>query len=591
MSPEGGPPSPEAALPPRGPGNVSALGESVAGSATPVSGAPPSTPRGGDVLLGKYRVDGVVDEGGMGVILAGTHLQLGHRVAVKVMRPELARQKAFVDRFVRESQAASRLRSEHVARVYDVGVLENGLPFMVMELLEGETLAARLRRRGRLEVTECVAMVLQTCDAVAQAHALGIVHRDLKPDNLFVTTGVDGLPSVKVLDFGISKLLQVTPGDLNITTTTDVFGSPRYMSPEQMRSARDVDARSDLWSLGTIVYELLSGRPSFDASSMPELSAKILRDEPTPLLTLRPDLPAGLVAVVARCLEKEPSRRYPSVAELASALAAFGGPAAQLAADRVGRILRAAAPPPSAPGSGPSSGPASREAGLALTLPELPDSFHAAETLQARGAGRSPLLLEEATGSMTGNPTTETQWEHRREGSLSGAERPETRRGVSWKVVVGAVAGLAVLAGLAGKLSPFRTPPVLAPSAAAGAAVAAPTDGPAAPQAPSPPGPEVQVPAATPASLGVPGPAAPTPVAATHVVHSTAATRAASRGTPAGPSNPVVAMALSAPSATPAASAPAPPPAVSPQAPPAPSPPAASAEPPAKPRGLFDYRN
>jgi len=197
--------------------------------------APPEgAPQIGDILLSRYRVESVLDEGGMGVVLGARHLHLDEPVAIKVMRPELARQRAFVERFLRESQAASRLKTEHVVRVFDVGVLESGLPFMVMELLDGESLSERIQRAGAMAPPVAVDLLLQACDAIAQAHGLGIVHRDLKPDNLFVTIAPDGSPCVKVLDFGISKF-QGTGNDLGITTTSDVFGSPRYMSPEQMR--------------------------------------------------------------------------------------------------------------------------------------------------------------------------------------------------------------------------------------------------------------------------------------------------------------------------------------------------------------------
>jgi serine/threonine-protein kinase len=290
----------------------------------------------GEVLARKYRVDRVLGVGGMGVVVAATHLQLDQRVALKFMLPEALAQTTLVERFAREARAAARLKSDHVARVLDVGTLESGSPYMVMEYLDGNDLATVVEAHGRMPIDMAVDCLLQACDAIAEAHSIGIVHRDLKPRNLFLTTRNDGSPLVKVLDFGISK--HVAPGDMSLTRSSEVIGSPNYMSPEQLKSARGVDARSDIWALGVILYELLTGQVPFVAESVAQLVALVLMDLPRPIDSLRADVPADLRRAIARCLEKDPALRFPSIAELALALQPFAPPGARVLASRISRI-------------------------------------------------------------------------------------------------------------------------------------------------------------------------------------------------------------------------------------------------------------
>ncbi len=291
----------------------------------------------GQLLAGKYRVERVLGAGGMGVVLAATHVHLHQRVALKLMLPEGLANPVLGERFAREARAAARLKSAHVAHVFDVGTLEMGSPYMVMEYLEGSDLASIVARHGALDVDVAVDCVLQACDAVAEAHSIGIVHRDLKPGNLFLTNRNDGRPLVKVLDFGISKHAS-NPTDLSLTSTTEVIGSPNYMSPEQLRSARRADARSDIWGLGVILHELLTGRVPFVAETFAELASKVLNDPPIPLSTTRPEATPELARIVGRCLEKDPERRYPNVAELAAALAPFARADTRELAERIARI-------------------------------------------------------------------------------------------------------------------------------------------------------------------------------------------------------------------------------------------------------------
>jgi eukaryotic-like serine/threonine-protein kinase len=304
----------------------------------------------GQILAGKFRIERVLGQGGMGIVVAATHLQLDERVALKFLLPEALANPEAVERFAREARAAVKIKSEHVARVSDVGTLEGGSPYMVMEYLHGEDLASYVRRHGATSIPEAVEFLLQACEAIAEAHALGIVHRDLKPANLFVTRRVDGSPCIKVLDFGISKL--TVPGaspELGMTKTHSIMGSPLYMSPEQMSSTRNVDMRTDIWALGVILYETLTGRVPFDAETMPQLCGMILQDPPRPLRDLRPDVPESLQAVVLHCLEKNREHRFANVADLAFALAPYGAPVAQRSAERISRVLGAAGIPSTPP--------------------------------------------------------------------------------------------------------------------------------------------------------------------------------------------------------------------------------------------------
>jgi serine/threonine-protein kinase len=272
-------------------------------------------------------------------------------VALKFLLPEALSNKEAVERFSREARAAVKIKSEHVARVTDVGTLESGSPYMVMEYLRGYDLGEVLAQKGPLPIAEVVEYVLQACEALAEAHALGIVHRDLKPANLFLTQRADGSPSVKVLDFGISKVTTGVDSKMDMTRTAMTMGSPLYMSPEQMASAKDVDARTDLWAVGVILFQLLAGKAPFDADSMPELCAKILQEGPPVLRNLRADAPEGLQAVVQKCLQKKRDDRYPTVSELATELLPFGPPRCRVSVERIARVMQNAGLSESRPSS------------------------------------------------------------------------------------------------------------------------------------------------------------------------------------------------------------------------------------------------
>ena len=300
------------------------------------------TVREGDVLAGKYRVGEVIGAGGMGVVVAAHHLQLDERVAIKFLLPEVLGNAEAVARFAREARAAVKIKSEHVARVTDVGSLENGSPYMVMEYLDGGDLGAIIQRQGPLSVEQALEFILQTGEAIAEAHSLGIIHRDLKPSNLFCIRRSDGLLSVKVLDFGISKVTGLGGAtlDARMTGTTSVFGSPMYMSPEQMLSAHDVDARTDIWALGVVLYELLAGGAPFEGDTLPELIAKISTQPPPPMRSRRPNTPEGVEAVILKCLQKDRNHRYLNVAEFAIALAPHAPKRARASVERISRVIQ-----------------------------------------------------------------------------------------------------------------------------------------------------------------------------------------------------------------------------------------------------------
>jgi eukaryotic-like serine/threonine-protein kinase len=276
----------------------------------------------GDVLADKYRVERVLGQGGMGVVVLAEHIELRERVAIKFLLDSPGENAELAERFIREARAAVRIKSEHVVRVIDVGRLPTGAPYMVMEYLEGEDLSQRLLA-GRVPIEDAVDYVIQCCEAMHVAHRSGIVHRDLKPANLFLTQRPDGSALVKVLDFGISKVKSTDAAQLSLTHTQTMMGSPLYMSPEQMRSSKDVSPAADIWSLGVILHELISGDVPFTGATFPEVLVQVMSEPPPKLRLLRPEVPAELEAVVLRCLEKHPADRYSSVATLAVALTPF----------------------------------------------------------------------------------------------------------------------------------------------------------------------------------------------------------------------------------------------------------------------------
>jgi serine/threonine-protein kinase len=299
----------------------------------------------GVVLAGKYQIERVLGQGGMGVVAAAHHIHLEQRVALKLMLPQAMSNPGAVARFVREARAAARISSEHVARVFDVGALPTGEPYIAMEYLDGSDIAQVLASVGRLAHPVAVEYLLQACEALAEAHAFGIIHRDLKPGNLFLVERRDGQRLIKVLDFGISKMDSGAQAS-TMTQTSALMGSPLYMSPEQMGGAKAVDARSDIWALGVVLYEMLAGEPPFNGETLPQVCAMVLQEPPPPLEQRALGLPLTLYEVVRRCLEKAPAARYQSVTELARALEPIATVRGRHSVERISRVQGGAASSP-----------------------------------------------------------------------------------------------------------------------------------------------------------------------------------------------------------------------------------------------------
>jgi len=299
--------------------------------------------REGDVLAGKYRIERILGVGGMGMVVAALHVELDQRFAIKFLLPEMLTNSDAVLRFTREARAAVRIKGEHVARVFDVGTLESGAPYMVMEYLDGIDLGTWIHQHGALPIAQAADFLIQACVAIAEAHGLGIIHRDIKPSNLFCVRGADGRLIIKILDFGIAKITTFNASGQGIVTKTlAIMGSPLYMSPEQTQSARDVDARADIWALGIVLYELLSGRVPFAGETMGEIIVKIVTQTPDPLRNVRPDVPDGLEAVFRKCTEKNRERRYGNVSDLAFALLPYAPRSSKAEVERIARIVESA---------------------------------------------------------------------------------------------------------------------------------------------------------------------------------------------------------------------------------------------------------
>jgi serine/threonine protein kinase len=360
----------------------------------PASGSMRAAPIAGD-RVGKYVVDSILGRGGMGIVVAARHESAGRSelVAIKLLHPKAAKDAVQVERFVREARSTVRIKSEHVVRVLDAGAEEStGSPFIVMEFLQGRDLAYVLANFGPMPPKTAVDYIIQICEAAAAAHALGIVHRDLKPSNFFLTHRPDGTALVKVLDFGISKAAHLDGmPDPRLTETQAVFGSPTYMSPEQIRSSKNVDQRSDIWSLGVALFEMLTRKLPFVADNVAGLLASVIADPPFTISHFRPDVPPGLEAVVLACLEKDAARRIGSAGELARRLAPYASPAGAQLAMHVQEV-------PSPSGSSPNVAPqrSSMGPGARPSSPSSPSSL----------SPSSPSWLPAAPASIPGPPVS-----------------------------------------------------------------------------------------------------------------------------------------------------------------------------------------
>ncbi|WP_437505739.1 protein kinase domain-containing protein [Sorangium sp. So ce1099] len=349
----------------------------------------------GTVIAGRYRVNRLLAKGAMGAVVAATHVELDELRAIKLLLPATAADPEMCERFLREARIAARLKSDHVVKVHEIGELEGGLPFMVMEFLAGRDLRVIRKQRGPLPVDEATLYVIQACDALAEAHAIGLVHRDVKPANLFLTRAGDGAPCIKVLDFGISKVSRAASLGVSEmqTSTGQMLGTPHYMPPEQMRGQRDVDARADIWALGSLLYVLLTGRYPMHARSVQTVSLVLGGKFVPPLPSkVRRGLTPEIDPIIMRCLERDRDRRWPDVAELSLALSPFAPPAAQPLVERIQRVLRAG------PSEGTAGAPASARG--ADTAAGAPASARGADTAaSARGADTAASVPASAGGA------------------------------------------------------------------------------------------------------------------------------------------------------------------------------------------------
>jgi eukaryotic-like serine/threonine-protein kinase len=453
----------------------------------------------GTILLGKYRIDELIGTGGMGNVVRASHLYLQEAVAIKILLPQMAESESTVQRFLREAQAAVKLKSEHSARVMDVGTTPDGAPFMVMEYLEGNDLNQILRHHGPQLPQIAVDLMVQACEGIAEAHALGIIHRDIKPSNFFITRRPDGSMLLKILDFGISKS-PIGYGEL--TGTQTVIGTPSYMAPEQMKSGRSADPRSDLWSIGVVLYQLLTGRTPFTGESYADLVLKVGLEPPAPLLV---PLPPGLGEVVLRCLEKDPSQRFQNVGELARMLAPYASDPASAAqaASSAARTLEQRGLPASSHTS-PFAGNGGRPVPAPLTPAQLtPHSWPRPHT--AAGPASGGPSLAGASG-----PMGLSQGSSLSHGAGQVTQAPRGGRGL----LIAGIASMCIIAGVGGyaisqvsrreaSADPTRTEPhVVAP---------APTPARQPTIADTAPAPSTTPPAPAPSTT----PPAPTPPAAT----------------------------------------------------------------------------
>lgn len=361
----------------------------------------------GAVIGAKYQVLRVLGTGGMGKVLAARHLELGQTVAIKVMHPEMAADPDSVKRFMREGRAAALLKSDHAVRIHDVGRLPSGLPYLVMEHLEGEDLH-HLRLRRRLGVSEVVDYILQAIGALAEAHGSGLVHRDIKPQNLFLARISDGVSRVKVLDFGLAKELQTTIStDSALTTDHMILGSPHFMSPEQIRTPGQVDARADIWALGATMYQLFTDQPPYTAFNVHGLLARILADPAPRVRELREDVPVAIEDVIVRCMEKDRERRYASVLELGAALRTAVGWATAPETS-----ITNEEPRPAGPATTRKFSPDAITRAAALDAPVTEDDFTLPRTPQETLASPQNAAAAPATTTMTSPEPTLASPEH-----------------------------------------------------------------------------------------------------------------------------------------------------------------------------------
>ncbi|MBX3231546.1 MAG: serine/threonine protein kinase [Labilithrix sp.] len=414
----------------------------------------------GQLLDGKYLVGRVIGSGAVGIVFEAKNVELDETVAIKCLRPEMLVDNAMVGRFAREAKAAAAIKSEYVATVHDVGTTPEGMPYMVMEYLDGKDLGSVVEETGTVGPRTAVEYALQVCEALAVAHSKGIVHRDIKPENLLLTERAGGIRIVKVLDFGISKAAlsgSIFKNAVPLVKTVNLMGTPLYMSPEQVRVTDSVDVRSDIWSLGMVIYEMLTGQTAFDGQSITEICAAILEAQPRPIEMFRNDLPSGLVEVITKCLQKDANKRFQNIAELAVALMPFGPKRTRLNVERAVAVLQAA-------------GQATANLQVNSTMPPAPSDFLYTPIPRAPGlptdTSSPPIPPSSVPIAAPSAPASAPQVSSI-VAATESAPPPEKKRGFA--IVLGVLAVAAIVAGALA--ATYRASP---PPATAAAPVATP---------------------------------------------------------------------------------------------------------------------
>lgn len=366
----------------------------------------------GTTLDGKYRIVRELGTGGMGAVYEGENVRIRRKVAIKLLHASVSSQSEAVMRFEREAEAAGRIGSDHICEVLDLGILEDGTRYLVMEYLDGETLGSRIKRSGRMGPLMTIPIMAQVLDALGAAHAAGIIHRDLKPDNIFILPVKGGVPDfVKILDFGVSKFAQ-SSDEMNMTRAGAVVGTPYYMSPEQARGTSQIDARSDIYALGVLLFQATTGQVPFQAQTFNELLFKIVLEPAPPPQQYAPDLDPEFSAIIQKAMAREPPHRFQSCAEFKEALlgwmASRVGPSAMQMGGRPltvppGAGLRAPTAPP-----GTSNPPGPLHQSQPSWAVSSGSGAHAANGWQGQPAN-TPSPATPQTGSSWGNASQSGQ--------------------------------------------------------------------------------------------------------------------------------------------------------------------------------------
>jgi serine/threonine-protein kinase len=423
-------------------------------------------PAVGDLLAQKYRIKRMLGAGGMGAVYMAHDESLSRDVAIKVLLPETSSDKDSVVRFLNEARAAARIRNEHVPQVYEINKLDNGSAYIVLEFLEGHDLGQVQKGWGTFPVHVAVDFIVQGLEGIAAAHSMGIVHRDLKPANLFLTKHPDGSDCIKVLDFGISKtndLAKSMGNDDGVTKTKALLGSPSYMAPEQFKNAKGVDHRADIWSLGVILYKLLTNKKPFEGETPFELFEAVTQSRPVSPRSFRPEIPEALEQVIYRCFARDPAQRFQNCAELAMALAPFGPPHVQTSVDRICRTLQVTpnrtgqysalsaltqglGPVPVAPGDGSVSRSHVSQAGsYSQNLSQSNPSYGGASVSYSQNVGPSGSISQ--SGSQSASLSQSPSMGGSQSLSQGGAEAVPAKTGRGPLVAVVVVLGLLVVGG------------------------------------------------------------------------------------------------------------------------------------------------